>query len=187
MESVALLRNQLTGVHGLYREIVGGLTAEDWTAQPYPGGNPVGFLAWHIAATRDWAIQTWCQGLPAMRASTPFNTSSINPPSPPFGMPADGAVAIARATTPATVLAYADAVHVSAMTLLDGLTDAGLDGVPDARAFNTRVSHQLPGYLEEIDDMYDNPIWRTLTGPCYGHARGHIGEIIAVVEMLRSS
>ena len=186
MNAVALLRNQLTAVHGMYAEVVGSLTPDEWVARTHPQGNPPGFLAWHMAATRDWAAHIWCQGVPQVRTSSAISARpGINPACPPFGMSVDEAVTIAAQVSRDDVLAYADAVHASTIAFLDGLTDADLDSVPDTRSHNSLVSPQTADYLEEVDDMYDYPIWRTLSGPCFGHARGHLAEILMTRELLR--
>jgi hypothetical protein len=185
MDAVTLLRNQLTGVHAMYREVVETVTPDEWTARAHPGANPPGFLAWHMPAVRDWAVHVWCRGVPEVRVSSTL--PGVNPPHPPFGMSIDEAEAIARAVSREDVLAYADAVHEATMAYLDTLTDADLDTVPDTRAHSARVSaYHIPGYMEEVSDMYDFPIWRTLGGPCYGHSRGHLGEMLAALEALRA-
>lgn len=187
MNAVTLLRSQLTAVHGMYGEVVGSLTPEEWVARAHPQANPLGFLAWHLAATRDWAVHIWCQGVPQVRTFSAIGSRpGINPACPPFGMSFDEAVAIAAQVSRDDVLAYADEVQAATMTFLDGRTDAGLETVPDTRSHNAGVKNQTAGYLEEIDDMYDFPIWRTLTGPCFGHARGHLAEILMTRELLRN-
>lgn len=185
MDAVTLLHNQLDGVQGFYLEVVQSVTAEEWTAQAHPGANPLGFLAWHMPAARDWAVHVWCLGVPEVRVSTTL--PSINPPHPAFGMSFDEAGAIARAASRDDVLAYADAVHEATLRFLDTLSESALDAVPDARAHSAQVSaYHIPGYLEEVSDMYDFPIWRTLAGPCYGHSRGHLAEMQAALEALRA-
>lgn len=188
MDAVTLLRNQLTGVHGRYRDVVGSLTPDEWMARAHPAANPVGFLAWHTAATRDWAVHVWCLGTPQVRESAPFHARpGIDQPHPPFGMSAEAATAIARETSRDDVLAYADAVHAAAMQFLDTLTEAGLDAVPDARTHSARLAaYHVPGYLEEVAGMYDFPVWQTLAGPCFGHMREHLGHIEATLEALRA-
>lgn len=186
MNAVTLLRSQLTAVHGMYVEVVGSLTREEWVARAHPRANPLGFLAWHMAATRDWAVHVWCQGAPQVRGFSAIGARpGINPPCSPFGMSLDDAVAIAAQVSRDDVLAYADEVQAATMTFLDGLTDAGLETVPDTRSHNVLVTPQTAAYLEEVDDMYDFPIWRTLSGPCFGHARGHLAEILMTRELLR--
>jgi hypothetical protein len=131
MDAVTLLRNQLTGVHGRYRDVVGSLTPDEWMARPHPGANPVGFMAWHMPAVRDWAVHVWCLGVSQLRESAPFDARpGINPPYPPFGMSAEAAEAIARGTSRDDVMAYADAVHAASMQFLDTLTESGLDLCP---------------------------------------------------------
>lgn len=188
MDAVTLLRNQLTGVHGMYREVVETIAPDEWTARAHPGANSLGFLAWHMPAVRDWAVHVWCLGVPEVRVSTPAGARpGINPPHPPFGMSLAEADAIARAASRDDVLAYADAVNAATMSYLDTLTEGDLDTVPDTRAHSARVTaYHIPGYLEEVSDMYDFPIWRTLGGPCYGHSRGHLGEMLAALEALRA-
>jgi hypothetical protein len=189
MDAVTLLRHQLTGVHGMFRDVVGEITPSEWLARAHPGGNPVGFLAWHIVAARDWAVHTWCQGVEEVRASAAVGRRpGVNPPYPPFGMSAEEAEAIARDVSREDVLAYADAVQEAAIRFLDTLADADLDATNEAtRTFGTRLAiYQFPGYLEEVSDMYDFPLWRTLAGPAFGHVRGHLGEIMSVLETVRA-
>ena len=45
-----------------------------------------------------------------------------------------------------------------------------------------RSYYETSGYLAEVDDMYDMPVWRMLAGPCFGHAREHVGEIRANLQ-----
>jgi hypothetical protein len=187
MNAVTLLRNQIAGVHGRYHDVIEAILPGEWKAQVHPRGNPVGFLAWHIPATRDWAVHVWCQGHEQLRhSSNAGKRPGINPAHPPFGMSFDDAVAVAAAATLGDVLAYADEVFAATMSYLETLTDDALDLLPDTRAANARVPYQTAGYLEEIDDMYDFPVWRTLTGPAFAHARGHVDEISAALEAIRS-
>jgi len=188
MDAVSVLRGQITGVHGLFTSTLKGVAPGEWTARPNAGANLVGFTAWHVPAVMDWALHTWMRGLPELRAGSELaSRPGVNPPFAAFGMSAEDADGIARAVAPVDVLAYVDAVHVAAIQLLDGLDDAALDAVPDTRTHGTRLpQHRTAGYLAEVDDMYDMPVWRMLAGPCFGHAREHVGEIRANLAALRS-
>jgi hypothetical protein len=187
MKAVTLLRYQLTGVHDMHMEVVGGLTPDEWTARAHAHGNPLGFLAWHMPATRDWAINTWLQGRPTIRASSSAGKRpGINPAQPPFGMSFEDAGAIAAACTRDDVLAYAADVHEATMAFLDTLDDDALDVVPDTHGHNALVPDKTAAYLDEIDRMYDWPVWRTLAGPCYGHMRGHVEELVAALDAIRA-
>lgn len=85
MRATTLLSGQLTGIHGLMREVIGNVTPDEWTARPYAGGNMLGFLAWHLPATQDWAIHTWIRGVPELRARQELAAyPGLNPPCAPF-------------------------------------------------------------------------------------------------------
>ena len=188
MDAISVLRGQITGVYGLFTSTLKDIAPAEWTARPNAAANLIGFTAWHVPAVQDWALHTWMRGLPDLRGNSSMaSRPGINPPFAAFGMSAEEADRIAAAVAPADVLAYADVVHAAAMQLLDGLDDAALDRVPDTRAHGTRLPrHQTPGYLAEVDDMYDLPVWRLLAGPCFGHAREHVGEIRTNLQALRS-
>lgn len=188
MDAVSVLRRQITAAYGLYTSTIMEIAPGEWTARPNAGANLIGFTAWHVPAVMDWALQTWMRGLPELRSNSSLaSRPGVNPPFAPFGMSAEDADAIAAAVSQADVLAYADAVHAAATQLLDGLDDAALERVPDTRAHGTRLpQHQTAGYLAEVDNMYDLPVWRLLGGPCFGHAREHVGEIRANLQALRS-
>ena len=181
------MRLQFGTVHAAFSEAVKQISPAEWVARPYAGANLLGFTAWHVPAAQDWALHTWMRGVPEIRGAPDRNLPGINPPFAPFGMSMDEADGIARAVSPGDVLAYADAVLVAANKLFDGMTDADLERVGDKRTWGVRTpQHQTPGYLEEVDDMYDMPAWRVLTGPCFGNARGHVGEMYVILEMLRA-
>jgi hypothetical protein len=188
MDAVSILRGQVTSGHALFTATVKGIGPSEWTARPDPGGNVLGFTAWHVPAVQDWALHTWMRGLPELRGSAALRTlPGIDPPFAPFGMSLDAADAIAAAVAPNDVLAYADAVLEAASRLLDTLTEAALDAVPNTREHGTRLPrHQTPGYLAEVDDMYDLPVWRLLAGPCFGHVREHVGEMRLALQILRA-
>lgn len=185
MNSVTLIHKQQEAVQEVAREVIAVIPDHLWTASAYAGAPPLGFIAWHIAATRDWALQTWIRGLPEVRTQPEF--ASVNLPFPPFGMPADDALAVARAASASGVIVYLDAVHLDMSGWLDTLTDADLERVADTRTHGTRLPiHQAPGYPAEVNDMYDLAAWQVLSGACYGHIRGHIGEIETSIAVLRA-
>jgi hypothetical protein len=187
MDAITLVTQQLEGINAMVRDVIGGIPDELWTQRAYPGANPLGFTAWHLPATRDWAIHTWIQGVPEVRERPPFVSSPVNQPYPPFGMSADEAAAIARAVPRADVLAYLDATHEALLAHLKTMTDVDLERVPDTRRHGFRLpAHQAPGYVEEVQRMLDFPVWKLLSGPCYGHPREHIGGILSAIESLRT-
>lgn len=187
MDAVSLIRAQLTSAHAQFTDTVNEITDAEWLARPYAGANLIAFTAWHVPAVQDWALHTWMRGLPELRARPETALApALNPPFAAFGMSLEDADRIAAEVSPADVLAYADATRAAAAELLNTLTDATLDGVSDTRAHGTRLpQHQTRGYLAEVDDMYDLPLWRLFAGPCFGHLREHKGEIRTALEILR--
>lgn len=184
MDAVSLLRRQISSAHALFTETVKDITPGEWTARPFAGGNVLGFIAWHVPAVQDWALYTWMRGLPELRSR--LDLSGVNPSFAPFGMSLEDADAIGAAVSSNDVLTYADAVLEEAARLFDSLTDAALDNVPNTRVHGTRLpQHRTTGYLAEVEDMYDLPVWRLLAGPCFGHVREHVGQIRLSLQMLR--
>jgi hypothetical protein len=180
MESVVLIARQLESESQVGRGLAGEIPDELWQRAAHPGANPLGFIAWHQVATRDWTLHTAIQGVSEVREGTPFATSAVNPAHPPFGMSATDAVAIAGAVTRADVLAYADAVHTAMMEWLSTLNSDALDRVPDLRGNATRPSsYQVPGYVAQVEEMVGYPVWALLSAPCFAHQREHVGEIVA--------
>ena len=187
MDAITLITVQLEMVSLMMHNVIGEIPDELWTRSPYPGANPLGFTAWHMPATRDWALHTSIQGVPEVRERAPFASTPVNQPHPPFGMSAGDAAAIARAVTRAEVLAYADAVREAMVSWLGTLAEGDLDRVPDVRRHAFRLpAHQAPGYVDEVNRMSGFPVWKLLSGPCYGHLREHVGTIVSGVESLRA-
>jgi hypothetical protein len=180
MDALSLITRQLEAESQVGRGLISEITDELWGRSAYPGANPLGFIAWHIIATRDWAVHTAIQGLPDVRERAPFASTAINPALPPFGMSAADAAAIAANATRDDVLVYADAVHAAMMEWLGTLTAEALETVPDLRANASRLpAYQVPGYIAEVEDMVGHPIWALLSAPCFAHHREHVGEIVS--------
>ena len=180
MDAVALITRQLESESQVGRGLAGEITDELWTRAAYPGANPLGFIAWHMVATRDWTLHTGIQGVPDVRERAPFVSGRVNPQHPPFGMSAADAASIAATVTRDDVLAYADAVHGAMMDWLAALTPDALERVPDLLANASRLpAYQVPGYLAEVQDMAGYPVWALLSAPCFAHAREHVGEIVS--------
>ncbi len=186
MNASQLLCRQLSAVNDILHDLAGDLTPAEWQAQPIPGQNTVGFTAWHVAATTDWAIHTFLRGIPRLAEEEPWRSRILNTCWIPFGMLPDEADAVAAATTPTDVLAYADEVLVAGTGWVSSLSDADLDVVSNDRAhIQTRMAYRLDAYLKEIEDMFSQPRWRVLAGACSGHCRMHLGELELMKRALR--
>ncbi|MEO8541298.1 MAG: hypothetical protein ABI577_16270, partial [bacterium] len=104
----------------------------------------------------------------------------------PIGMGLDDAFAIAGATRPEDVVAYADAVLDAAREFLATFKPDDFDRLPPNRDHLVDSRYNYPGYLDEVSDMYEQPFWRLFAGACTGHCRGHLGEIELGLAMLRA-
>ena len=189
MNAIALLKYQLAGITSILHEVAGDLTTEEWLSRPAPGQNLTGFTLWHIPTTQDWTIQTWIRNVSEVRERPDWaGRGGLNVSRLAFGLTLAEADAVAHATNPADLLAYADAVLAENLPWLETLTEAALDQAPDNRAHLGRhPAYQSPGYRAEVDDMWDQPVWRLLAGACIGHCREHLGEVMGFKEILRRS
>jgi hypothetical protein len=118
----------------LARGAVEGLDAARLTEEPYPGGNTIAWLVWHLARVQDshiadlldgdqvWVGGGWAGGF-GLEAD-PANTG--------FGHSVDEMKAV-RPQRPALLLEYLDAVDARTRPLLAGLGPDDLDRVVDRR------------------------------------------------------
>ena len=172
---------------GMLRDVIGGISDDEWTARAYDGALLPGFLAWHICATFDWAIHAMAQSAPEVRAQTPFaDDAVVNPPHPPFGMDAAAADAIAQASNRDAVLRYLEAVFASSAGYVAGLDEAALltSCKPDHAL--SIAAYATDAYREEVASLAGRPLYRLLLSPCYGHVREHMGELLTIQAMLRA-
>ncbi len=117
-------------VRGVVRSTLAGMSADDLVQRP-GGGNPVGWLVWHLARVQDdhvadafgsdqvWTSQGWAErcGLPLDPADTGYRHT-------------DEQVAAVR-LDPDVLLGYVEAVHARTTEHLSAVTDADLDRVVD--------------------------------------------------------
>jgi hypothetical protein len=179
----------LQGLDRLHRGLVAGMSPDEWTSRPFEGGNMLGFTAWHVTATQDWAVHTWVRNVPEVRDGAPWTEcmAAVRDIGP-FGMTRAEADRVAEATNPDVVGGYSAAVCESITRWLETSGDGWLEHVSDARAHGmVKPQHRTEGYVAEVADMYELPAWKLLTGACYGHARGHIGEIDLALQMMRAA
>jgi uncharacterized damage-inducible protein DinB len=118
----------------LVDEAVRGLSTDELTWAPAPGGNTIGWLVWHLTRVQDHHIsellasdQVWVEGDWAARfglASDPRNSG--------YGHNA-AQVAAVRPDSAHTLVEYYESVATRTMALLGELTPAALDKVVDRR------------------------------------------------------
>jgi hypothetical protein len=185
MDLATYVVRQMEGVRSALGGLLDGVTQEEWLAVPAPGMNPVGFTAWHVPSIQDWALNTWMRNRPTIRSRPEWAAKGMSETFLPIGMDLEAAHAIARATTASGVLAYTDAVLEEARAYLATFTPEDFDRLPPNQAHLADERYQHPGYLAEVDDMYEQPFWRVFAGACTGHCRGHIGELELALAVVR--
>ncbi len=185
MDLATYVIRQMEGVRGALGGLLDGVTPGDWTAAAAPGQNPIGFTAWHVPSIQDWAINTWMRNQPTVRSRPEWAAKGMSESFLPIGMDVEVAQAIARATEPAGVLTYADAVLEEARSYLATFKADDFDRLPPNKAHFADARYDHPGYRAEVDDMYEQPFWRVFAGACTGHCRGHIGELELALALVR--
>jgi uncharacterized damage-inducible protein DinB len=130
----ALLADLLSRVDEHVHEVVAGLSAEHLAAAPATGGNPIGWLVWHLTRVEDhhvsellerdqvWVAEPWPArfGLPP----DPDNTGYGHTPEE---------VAAVRPDGPEALTGYFAAVRARTSELLAGIEPAALERVVDRR------------------------------------------------------
>ena len=85
-------------------------------------------------------------------------------------------------------MAYAEEVHHAMIAWLQIIDEGALDIVPNAYDLLKEFpEYQKPGYLAEVTDLFQMPIWALLMRPCMGHRHRHLGEIEITKDILRKS
>jgi hypothetical protein len=190
MNARQLLANQLQIVHNRLTGLA-DMTREEWLSRPEPENNRAGFLAWHMVATRDWAVRAILGAQRPIGWDAPFAGTGVALCEIPFSMPLAEADAIADATTPGEVIAYSAAVDDEIRRWLEAATDEDLDNPPararDHIALSPRYSER--DYRWELEenpaDMCLWPVWALLTRPSFTHCIGHLAEIDIARERRR--
>lgn len=141
-----------------------------------------------MPAVQDWVLSTIVGGGLGLHMAPEWAAKGMATYPAAFGMTLAEADAIGANVKPADVLDYADAVLARALAWLDSTSPAEFERpVPTSRKhLPLHPVYSSAGYLEEADHMFDYPLWRFLSGACYGHPRGHFGELELALQTIRS-
>jgi len=188
MQATTLIQAQLTGAHWLFHECADDLTETEWMTCAFPGTNLLGFTLWHMVRGWDWAVQTAIRGVPEVIAGERWvGWRGLAMAGVGAGITLEQANEVGRSISRADVLAYADTVHSVIQSWLSTLSDDDLDTVPEMEAHMASYpAYQQPGFRAEIADLFGQPIWRLLSGPCSSHMREHLGELEVLKQVIRA-
>jgi hypothetical protein len=187
MHITSHLQKHFANLNGVFHSIADDLTDEEWIARPAPGQNKIGYSVWHLPRTQDNFLQTWIRGqAEIVRSDRWAHWQRLKPLGIGVGITLEESDEIAHTVQRADALAYADEVHQAMLAWLAEISEADLDQVPDARGrLAAFPEYQTPGYLEEVGNLFDMPVWGLLMRPCMGHAHRHLGELETLKDMLR--
>ncbi len=191
-----MLRQQLDTVNIRVHHVAAEVTPELMTARAAPGANPVGFLLWHMARAQDWGLNTVVRGVPEVVHRPPWATTAVaTAPGTGTGFGPDEVREIAASLELAEVVAYADAVHRSALDWVAQATEADLDAMPAVDVHNAGYpEYQRREFLEEMNSGPERnaaiaatggaPAWLYLTSVCVTHMHRHLGELDLTLGVL---
>ena len=183
------LQKQFANLNGVFHGIAGDLTESEWLSRPAPGQNTLGYTVWHVSRTQDNFLQTWIR-----RQAEVFHRDRwahwhpLRPLGVGIGITMEESDRIAHSVHCKDVMAYADEVHQTITDWLGTINEEEFDRVTDARQrLVSFPEYQTPGYLEEVDNLLDLPVWGLLVRPCMGHVHRHLGELEITKDILRKA
>jgi len=188
MNVISYLQKQFANINGVYHSFVGDLTEQEWLTRPAAGQNMLGFTVWHIPRTQDTHVQTWIRGLPEVVYGDRWaHWRTLKPLGNGVGVSLQEADEIARTVRRDDVLEYADAVNQEIARWLGQIKESDLDQVVDIpQRLAAFPEYQTPGFVAEVQNLFDQPAWNQLMRPCIGHVHRHLGELEIVKAILRT-
>lgn len=134
MTIAELLVDAFGRIRGVVHDAIGGLTEDQLAFRPGDDANSIGWLVWHLTRIQDDHVadaagieQVWTRSGWHDRFALPFASGAT-------GYGHDVGEVGALAGISAQLLGdYHDAVYDQTIPYLEGLTDAGLDRIVDAR------------------------------------------------------
>ncbi len=159
MDTIAFVRNQMTGLHRLYDRVTEDLTDDQLHYSAAPGVQPISFCLWHYVRTEDNIVRFVIQ-----RRSTVWieggwdQRLGLDPRSQGTGMSDDDAEHFRISSLP-EFRQYMTGVWKSTDEYLTGLNAAELD---------------KPVTIKPVGEM---SLLQALGGMCLTHGYRHLGEI----------
>jgi hypothetical protein len=189
MDISTYITRQYKNLNGVLHHLVGDLTEEEWISRPGPGQNTLGYTVWHIPRMHDHFLKTWILNQPEVIEMDHWSHwRHLRPMGIGVGITLKDSDEIARTTTLADTLKYADEVHEVLLAWLAGIDGNTLDIIPAAKEhLQAFPQYQTPGYQEETNDLLGLPIWGLLIRPCMGHVHRHLGELEITKDVLRKA
>ena len=132
MTSASLLADAFTRVRETVLEAVMGLTPEQLAFRPYPGGNSIAWLIWHLTRIQDDHVAGVVQTAQVWQSGEWAPRFGLAPGSMEHGYGhTPEQVAVIRVDSAEVLTAYYDAVHERTIRYVTTLTDADLPRIVD--------------------------------------------------------
>ena len=129
-----ILQDAFDRVHELVPSAIEGLSADELLWRPDPDANHIAWLVWHLSRVQDdhvagvggveqaWTAQGWVD-----RFGLPYAADTVG-----YGQSSDDVGAFVL-SDPGLLTGYHEAVHALTGSVLEGLSDEGLERVVDER------------------------------------------------------
>lgn len=189
MDVPAYLTKQNKNFNGVLHHLAGDISEEEWLLRLGAGENTVGYTVWHIPRTQDHFLQMWIRGEAEVVMNDRWaHWACLKPAGIGVGITMAQSDEIARTASLVDTLAYADQVHQELLAWLEGINENALDFVPNVKErLRAYPEYQTPGYLEEVGNLFELPVWSLLISPCMGHLHRHLGELEITKDLLRKA
>jgi hypothetical protein len=189
MNVTTYLKKQFSNLNGVIHYYSDDLTEEEWLTRPGPDQNRIGYTVWHIARAQDHFFHSWIRGMDEIVHSDRWaKWRALRRLGIGVGITLAESDEIASSVQLVDVLTYADEVHQALIAWLAKIDEKELDRVPYAQEYLAAFpEYQTSGYLEEISNLFDLPVWGLLIRPCMGHIHRHCGELEITKDILRKA
>ncbi len=188
MRATDLLAQQFKAVNTIFHDIAADLTPDELVTRVFPNTNLLAFDLWHVARTRDWALQTLARGIPELIDEPRWQgRGALVRHGVGVGLTEAQADELARNLALADILEYADATHAEIIHWLSEQSDDALDQRPDVPEHLARYPVYLePAMRAEVPWMFEQPpVWRCLA-PANAHVRDHLVVMDLIKQQMRA-
>ncbi len=105
--AIAVIKHQLAKIPHMLEHYVADITPQEWQTRIVPDDNMLGFIAWHLPSTMDFAVQTLIRGVPQIRHHSQWqDCPSLDTNTPPFNITMEEADSTALNSQPDNVIQY---------------------------------------------------------------------------------
>ena len=181
-----LLAAQVEGSFALIDEYARSAVPH-WTERPVADTSMPGFVLWHCARIMDWGVNAVVRRTSELAASDPWRELIRFDLGHGVGLTHEDADAAALSVSPVDLTVYLADLRAQVTGWIENASDADLDRVVDLRtACETNPRYVTDSAWAEVENLDGVHSWQFLARPCVSHIRVHIGEVGALLTVLRA-